>query len=83
VDEYADVMAADYLEYTNDLSRERWRSSYSAMGPEEVEAGLAVKTTLPNVSAVLFRREPLLQVMQQHIEEIAQYRIAGDWLVYL
>jgi glycosyltransferase involved in cell wall biosynthesis len=83
VDEYAEVMAADYLEYTNDLSRERWRTSYSAMGAEEVEAGLAVKNTLPNVSAVLFRREPLLRVMQEHIEEIAQYRIAGDWLVYL
>ena len=83
IDEFGDVMAADYLDYTNDLSRERWRTSYSAQGPEEVEAGLAVKNTLPNVSAVLFRREPLLKVMQAHIEEIAQYRIAGDWLVYL
>ena len=53
------------------------------MGSEEVEAGLAVKNTLPNVSAVLFRREALLRVMQEHIEEITQYRIAGDWLVYL
>lgn len=83
IDEFAEVMAGDYLEYTNDLSRDRWRASYSAMGAEEVEAGLAVKNTLPNVSAVLFRREPLLQVMQSHIEEITQYRIAGDWLVYL
>ncbi len=83
IDEFGEVMAADYLEYTNDLSRERWRSSYSAMGPEEVEAGLAVKNTMPNVSAVLFRREPLLRIMQAHVEEITQYRIAGDWLVYL
>jgi hypothetical protein len=57
IDEFGEVMAGDYLEYTNDLSRDRWRSSYSAMGSEEVEAGLAVKNTLPNVSAVLFRRE--------------------------
>ena len=83
IDEFGEVMAGDYLEYTNDLSRDRWRSSYSAMGCEEVEAGLAVKNTLPNVSAVLFRREALLRVMQEHIEEITQYRIAGDWLVYL
>lgn len=83
IDEYAEVLAGDYLEYTNDLSRERWRSAYSALGAEEVEAGLAVKNTLPNVSAVLFRREPLLQVMTEHLEEIANYRIAGDWLVYL
>lgn len=83
IDEFGDVMAADYLDYTNDLSRERWCSSYSAQGAEEVEAGLAVKNTLPNVSAVLFRREPLLRVMQAHIEEVTQFRIAGDWLVYL
>jgi glycosyltransferase involved in cell wall biosynthesis len=83
IDEFGEVMAGDYLEYTNDLSRDRWRTSYSAMGSEEVEAGLAVKNTLPNVSAVLFRREALLRVMQAHIEEITQYRIAGDWLVYL
>lgn len=83
IDEFAEVLAGDYLEYTNDLSRDRWRTGYSVLGMEEVEAGLAVKNTLPNVSAVLFRREPLLHVLQAHMEEIAGYRIAGDWLVYL
>lgn len=83
IDEYGDVMASDYLDYTNDLSAVRWSKNYSSPGHEEVEAGLAVKNTLPNVSAVLFRREPLLKVMRSNIEQICQYRIAGDWLVYL
>ncbi|MFZ5638489.1 MAG: glycosyltransferase [Pseudomonadota bacterium] len=74
---------ADYLGYTDDLSVERWRAPYTATGAEEVEAGLAVKNTIPNVSAALFRRAPLLEVLETHIEELAGYRIAGDWLVYL
>jgi glycosyltransferase involved in cell wall biosynthesis len=83
VDALGDVIAADYLGYTDDLSPERWRSAYTATGAEEVEAGLAVKNTVPNVSAVLFRREALLAVLEGHIDEILDYRVAGDWVVYL
>jgi glycosyltransferase involved in cell wall biosynthesis len=77
------VLHADYLGYTDDLSPERWRARYTATGAEEAEAGLAVKNTIPNVSAVLFRREALQEVLETHIEELAEYRIAGDWLAYL
>jgi glycosyltransferase involved in cell wall biosynthesis len=83
VDAAGFVLHADYLGYTDDLSPARWRSSYTATGAEEVEAGLAVKNTIPNVSAVLFRREALLEVLETHIDELAEYRIAGDWLAYL
>ncbi|HEY1139205.1 MAG TPA: glycoside hydrolase family 99-like domain-containing protein, partial [Lysobacter sp.] len=83
IDEFGQVLAADYAAYTDSLSRTRWLNNYECSGNEEVEAGLAVKNTIPNVSAVLFRREPLLAVLRRHIEEVAAYRIAGDWLVYL
>jgi glycosyltransferase involved in cell wall biosynthesis len=83
IDEYGQVLAPDYLAYTDDLSRTRWSKTYVAEGAAEVEAGLATKNTLPNVSAALFRRAPLLEVLETHINEIASFRIAGDWLVYL
>jgi glycosyltransferase involved in cell wall biosynthesis len=83
VDAAGFVLHADYLGYTDDLSPERWRARYTATGAEEAEAGLAVKNTIPNVSAALFRREALLEVLETHIEELAEYRIAGDWLAYL
>lgn len=76
-------LAEDYLAYTNDLSQTRWRSMYAANGVEEVAAGLAIKNTLPNVSAVVFRREPLLRALRDNLEEIQSLRVAGDWLVYL
>jgi hypothetical protein len=44
---------------------------------------MAVKNTIPNVSAVVFRRDALLQALAGDCEQIAQFRIAGDWLTYL
>ncbi len=76
-------IAADYLGYTDDLSVERWRAPYTASGAEEVERALAVKNTIPNVSAALFRRDALLDVLERHIDELAGYRVAGDWVAYL
>lgn len=83
IDAAGRVIAPDYLGYTDDLDRERWRAAYTATGEEEVAAGLGVKNTIPNVSAALFRREPLLQVLERNMDELAGYRVAGDWVVYL
>lgn len=83
VDAAGCVIAEDYLGWTDDLSVERWRAPYVATGAEEAEAGLAVKNTVPNVSAALFRRAPLLATLERHIAELETYRVAGDWLVYL
>lgn len=76
-------LAPDYLEYTRELSATRWLTAYVAGGKQEADAGLAVKNTIPNVSAAVFRREPLLRVLTEHMEEICSHRIAGDWLTYL
>ena len=73
----------DYRSYTGELSAEKWNAAYTATGSEEVAQALAVKNTIPNVSAVLFRREPLLAVLREHEDEICAYRIAGDWVAYL
>ena len=78
-----EVLAPDYLDYTRDLCAERWTRAFVADGADEVAAGLGVKNTLPNVSAVVFRREALAAVLDAHLEEAATYRVAGDWVVYL
>jgi len=78
-----EVLCEGYLDYVADLSPERWRRPYVAAGREEVAAGLAVKNTIPNVSAVVFRREPLLAVLRAQLEQLRALRVAGDWLTYL
>jgi hypothetical protein len=83
VDEGGGLVMLDYLSYTDELSTERWLNSYVVDGANEVDAALGIKNTIPNVSAVLFRRQPLLEVMNGQLDEIVRYKVAGDWAVYL
>ncbi len=77
------VVMSDYRSYTADVSPHRWNAAYTTTGADEVDQALAIKNTIPNVSAALFRREALLEVLRAHEDEICGYRIAGDWVTYV
>lgn len=77
------ITAPDYSGWTDDLSTERWKTAYVCSGHEEVQAGLGVKNTLPSASAVVFRRDALAAVLEAHLDEVASFPTAGDWVVYL
>lgn len=83
IDENGLVTAGNYLDYTDELNTSYWTENRVSDGHVEVASGLAIKNTVPNVSAVVFRAKPLRDTLEKHIEDIASYRIAGDWLVYL
>lgn len=70
--------AADFLDHTDDLDPGRWRSCYKAGGAEEAERGLSQKNTIPNASAVVFRKPERLDFA----EELTSMRFAGDWFFY-
>ncbi|MDX8481263.1 glycoside hydrolase family 99-like domain-containing protein [Mesorhizobium sp. VK24D] len=77
------VLSEHYLDYVSDIDRSRWTKPYVVDGREEITQALYLKNTIPNVSAVLFRRGPLLEVLRAGLEEIASYRDAGDWVAYV
>jgi O-antigen biosynthesis protein len=77
------ILSEHYLDYVEDVSPTQWRSPYSADGKDEIAARLAVKNTIPNVSAVLFRREILQHVLKEHLDDILRFHIAGDWTTYV
>lgn len=81
--EHGELLASDYLAYTDDVCSRRWRSDYVCEGREEIRVALSVKNTIPNVSGVLFRRQALADTLKQVGEEVFRYRIAGDWMIYL
>jgi glycosyltransferase involved in cell wall biosynthesis len=70
--------SGDYLFFTDDVSKSRWRSRYVAAGDDEVERALSQKNTILNVSAVVFRRA----ANRDFAAELAQFRFAGDWFFY-
>jgi hypothetical protein len=77
------LLAPDYLGWTDDIDPARWRAPYTVQGHVEIARALAVKNTIPNVSAVLFRRDALEAVLEDHIDLIAGLEVAGDWATYL
>lgn len=81
--EDAHILSKHYQDYLADISTSKWQQDYIAEGTDEICSVLAIKNSLPNVSAVVFRTSTLKTVLDSHIEEICQLKIAGDWLTYI
>ena len=82
INEKGGVLENDYLAYTEDIAG-RWRTDNSAEGIDVICSSMAIKNVIPNVSAVLFDRRVLLRALETVGEELFDYRVAGDWLIYL
>jgi hypothetical protein len=78
-----EVLAEHYRDYLADLEPERWLRAYARSGLDEITEVMSVKNSIPNVSAVLFKRDKLHASLKQHIEEVASYQFAGDWALYV
>jgi len=76
------VAAANYDDYVADVGGERWQRLHAVPGQVALQTFLSVKNTIPNVSACLFRRDVLHEALRENIDQIAGYRIAGDWATY-
>jgi glycosyltransferase involved in cell wall biosynthesis len=65
-------------EWTDDISPERWGTDYLADGLTEIQQALSIKNTIPNASAVVFRRFPGIE---EQVE--ASMRLCADWLFWV
>jgi glycosyltransferase involved in cell wall biosynthesis len=83
IDQHGHLLADNYHCYVADLGTEHWKLPYTNQGEEEIRGYLAVKNTIPNVSAVLTKRLDLIRVLEEHMNDIASHRVAGDWKTYL
>ena len=79
IDQEGKLIRGDYLDYTDDVSRTKWRSAYHRNGRDEIRDALAIKNTIPNASGVLMKKPDLSAIRQQ----LLPMRNAGDWLSYV
>ncbi len=79
IDEQGQELAPDYLQWTADVDAGKWHRAYVRRGIDEIRDSLAVKNTIPNVSAVLMRKPDLSEITPQ----LLSLKNAGDWLVYV
>jgi glycosyltransferase involved in cell wall biosynthesis len=56
----------------------KWKSAYVNNGIDEIRTALAVMNTIPNASAVLMRKETLLDAGGI----VQDYVVSGDWATY-
>lgn len=77
------ILDETYLSYVSDIDSQQWTQNYLRNARVEIAEGLSVKNSIPNVSAVIFRREPLLKALTDHLAHIKSYRVAGDWAAYV
>ncbi len=68
----------DLNEWTTDLSTDRWRQDFINDGHDECASFLMVKNTIPNASAVVFRRDAYLRADGAH----EGMRLCGDWMTW-
>jgi glycosyltransferase involved in cell wall biosynthesis len=74
---------ADYKPYFSTIEPGALSRTDVFEGPDFVTRYLSVKNTILNVSSVLWRRDALLRALQACRDELKQYRMAGDWRIYL
>ena len=72
-------MICDNIQWTDALSKERWRYPYINFGIKEIKEYLIHKNTIPNASAAIFRKDLALSA----IEDIAGFKYVGDWLFWI
>jgi len=67
------------LWWTDDLDSSRWRGSFNNSGRDEIENYLSIKNTIPNASAVVFKKETLNWIDWESDE----LNMLGDWLLWI
>lgn len=73
------ALISDLAFWYNDLSKTRWTKSYKATGNNEIRKYLSIKNTIPNASAVLFRRSAL----NVFDKVILNFKVCGDWYFWM
>lgn len=78
VDEAGKVIG-DLSFWYDDLSKTKWKKTHIASGNEEIKKYLSVKNTIPNASAVVFRRSAL----KVFDDKLLIFKVCGDWFFWI
>lgn len=83
IDESGQLLAEDYLYYTDDIDTEYWKSDYISEGKSEILERLSIKNTILNVSSVLWRKITVQNALNSFLDDVLKFRVAGDWYLYV
>jgi len=78
VNESGDILRSMSF-YTDELDVEHWSNSYCVDGLGEIQKFLLYKNTLPNASAILFKKSAYIQADKS----FESMKLCGDWMLWV
>jgi glycosyltransferase involved in cell wall biosynthesis len=78
VDESGSIVR-DMTFHTDALSIDHWKKDYCSSGTEEIKNFLLYRNTIPNASAVLFKKSAYLHANRA----FEQMKLCGDWMLWI
>lgn len=76
------ILSYDFAMHAGKLNKSHFKSSYINDGKREIEEVLKHRCTIPNVSAVVFRKAKSIP-FTKYLEEAKKFTQVGDWYFYL
>lgn len=83
IDGVGKTLMRDYQRYYVDSDAPGLAASFAMPARDFAATFLAARNLILNVSGVLFRRTALLETLERLGDGLVEWRVAGDWLVYL
>lgn len=78
IDENNMIISPSMRDWMEGVSKTRWNKSYINDGKKEIIEALSICNTIPNVSAVVFKKKDQIEL----IEAAKKFKISGDWYIY-
>lgn len=80
IDSNGVMISPDYSEYLNEIEIGHWSKEFQKSGKNEIANYFSIKNPIPNVSAVVFKKQNNISDI---INQVCEYSIAGDWFFYI
>lgn len=79
INEAGEKIGDNYQSWVGDIDDTLWKADFVMSGDEFVSNVLSIKNAIPNVSAVLFRKQDFTAAL----DCAKDYHVAGDWMFYV
>lgn len=83
IDQNNELLAEDYHYYYDGKMIEKLENSGIYNGAKILSDCLSIKNQFMNVSSIVFDRKSVKAVFDEHMSQILEYKVAGDWFVYV
>lgn len=71
-------VTGSWKNHTDNLDSKKFEENFTMSGLDYIDQFLVVKNTIPNASAVLFKKNTYIKLNNQHLS----FSLVGDWLIW-